>query len=251
MNEKRSERVQSIARAFQVLEILAESDNARGLSDIAQKAGHSQPTIHRSLRTLVDLGYVRQEPSRRYGLGPKLIRLGERAVRDISAWAQPLLEQVVRDLEESVNMAMLDGDRIVYIAHVPSPQSVRMFTEVGSRAYPHSTGVGKALLSEMPASVVEGIVARAGMPSFTPYTITDFPSLLTELNSVAKRGYAVDRQEQELGVRCIAVTIPESPTRMALSVSGPSTRMDDAMVERSVPILKKAAQSLSESLARD
>ena len=106
-------------------------------------------------------------------LGVGLVRLGDRAAAGLATWARPLMEELARELGESVNLASLEGDRVVYVAHVPSARSMRMFTEVGSRVAAHSTGVGKAMLAQMPPEQVEGLVARTGLPAVSERTITD------------------------------------------------------------------------------
>ena len=119
------------------------------LSQLANQSGLPLPTIHRLLRTLVDLGYIRQESSRQYVLGPRLIRLGDASSRMLSVWARPHLARLVDELGESANLAMLDGDEIVYVAQAQSRHSMRMFTEVGRRVEPHCTAVGKAIMATM------------------------------------------------------------------------------------------------------
>ena len=105
-------------------------------------------------------GYVRQLPTRRYALGPKLIRLGESATQLIGEWSRPHLSELVKGTGETANMAVLDGTMAVYVAQVPSEHSMRMFTEVGRRVYTHCTGVGKALLSNCPNDAVRSLVGR-------------------------------------------------------------------------------------------
>jgi len=183
---------------------------------LAELSGLPLPTIHRLTRTLVGLGYVRQLPSRQYALGPKLIRLGESATRMIGAWSRPHLVDLVKATGETANMAMLDGTMAVYVAQVPSEHSMRMFTEVGRRVYPHSTGVGKALLSQLSDDDVRRIVTRTGMPAQTANTITDPDALVADLELIRRRGYAVDEGEQEVGVRCFAVPVPSAPTPTGL-----------------------------------
>jgi IclR family acetate operon transcriptional repressor len=197
---------------------------------------------------LVDLGYLRQEASRQYVLGPRLIRLGEASSHMLSVWARPHLSRLVDELGESANLAMLDGDEIVYVAQAQSRQSMRMFTEVGRRVLPHCTAVGKAIMAGMPADDVREILKRTGMPHHTDTTITDPEVFAKELAVAAERGYAVDEGEQEAGVRCVAVVVPDAPTRLAISVSGPAGRMTDALVERAVPLLVEAGRGLSADL---
>jgi IclR family acetate operon transcriptional repressor len=240
--------VQSIERAFLLLETMAEHDGMMGLSALAAESGLPLPTIHRLVRTLVDLGYLRQEPSRQYALGPRLIRLGESSSRMLSIWARPHLSRLVDDLGESANLAMLDGDQVVYVAQVPSRHSMRMFTEVGRRVLPHSTAVGKAMMANMDPAAVKEILDRTGMPRHTPNTLTDPHAFADELDRTREQGYALDEGEQEIGVRCVAVAVPDAPARLALSVSGPVARMTDDLIARAAPLLHKAAAGLARDL---
>lgn len=244
----RSGSVQSIERAFGLLEMMADAGGMMGLSQLATASGLPLPTIHRLVRTLVDLGYVRQEPSRQYVLGPKLIRLGETSSHMLSVWARPHLARLVDEFGESANMAMLDGDQIVYLAQVQSRHSMRMFTEVGRRVLPHCTAVGKAILSQLRETEVRELLQRTGMPKHTETTITDVDEFTAQLRKAQEQGYAVDEGEQELGVRCIAVAVPDVPSRLAMSISGPAGRMSEDLVAKAVPLLSNAAQAFSDDL---
>jgi IclR family acetate operon transcriptional repressor len=236
--------VQSIARAFDLLETMADLGGIVTLSELAHHSGLPLPTIHRLMRTLLDLGYVRQEPSRQYALGPRLVRLGEGASRLIGTWATPHLQRLVRAVGESANLALLDGDEVIYAAQVPGQHSMRMFTEVGRRAGVHCTAVGKAMLAAMPLDRATDIVRRSGLAAQTAHTITTLKAMQAELAHIRENGYAIDEEEQELGVRCVAIALPGEPARAAISVSGPSTRMTDSLVTGAVPILRDTARAL-------
>ncbi|GAA2057776.1 IclR family transcriptional regulator [Streptomyces carpaticus] len=241
--------VQSLERAFSLLEHMADAGGEIGLSELAAAGGLPLPTIHRLMRTLVSCGYVRQQANRRYALGPRLIRLGEAAARPLATWARPQLARLVEETGETANMALLDGDEVVYVAQVPSRHSMRMFTEVGRRVLPHTTGVGKALLADLPEEQVRALLARTGMPASTERTITTPDAFVRALRTVRERGYAVDDNEQEIGVRCIAVRVPDSPTATAISISGPAGRVTEHSTERFAPILRAVAGDLSAALA--
>ena len=249
MSADRAGGVQSLERAFDLLERMADSGGEVGLSELSASSGLPLPTIHRLMRTLVACGYVRQQPNRRYALGPRLIRLGETASRLLGTWARPYLAELVEATGETANMALLDGDEVVYVAQVPSRHSMRMFTEVGRRVLPHSTGVGKALLANLPPEQVRALLARTGMPAATERTFTDPDAFLAELERIRGLGYAIDDNEQELGVRCLAVTVPGSPTAAAISISGPAGRVTDAATDKFVPVLHDVARQLSLALA--
>lgn len=241
--------VQALSRAFEILEHLADAGGELSLSELTEITELPMPTVHRLVRTLVNEGYVRQAPSRRYALGPQLIRLGDTASRLLGRWARPYLTELVETVGETTNMALLDGDEVVYVAQAPSKHSMRMFTEVGRRVLPHCTAVGKALLAQLPAGEADAILARTGLPAQTPHTITDPAELLEQLERIRAQGYAVDDGEQELGVKCIAVPVVGAPERSAISVSGPEGRLSEAARARIVPDLQRAAGELADSLA--
>ena len=142
-------------------------------------------------------------------------------------------------------------DAAKVLAQVPSPHSMRMFTEPGRRVQPHCTAVGKALLAELPPGEARALLERDGMPAYTPATITDPDLLIAHLEVIRKQGYAVDEGEQEIGVRCFAVAVPDAPGSLAISTSGPQTRMTDDTAARIVPALKRTAREISETIAAE
>ncbi|MER7366313.1 IclR family transcriptional regulator [Nonomuraea wenchangensis] len=219
--------VQSVERALDVLEALAEHGGEAGLSEIAARTGLPYGTIHRLLQTLLARGYVRQESDRRYALGGGLVRLGGVAEGMVAVRAQPYLEKMVELSGETANLAVLEGDFIVYVAQASSPRRLRMFAEVGRRVLPHSTAVGKVLLAGRPPEEAVAVFERTGMPRRTPNTITEIEAMLAELAAVRERGYAMDLGEEELGVHCMAVPVRDgSRVVAAMSVSGPAERID-------------------------
>ncbi|WP_300345541.1 IclR family transcriptional regulator [Nesterenkonia sp.] len=240
--------VQSVTRTFEILEHITASEEHLSLSEIAEAVEIPLPTTHRILQALTAMGYVRQVSGRRYGLGPRFIIMGEVAGRQLGAAAQPRLAQLAEQLGETANMAILDTDMAMYVAQVPSSRSMRMFTEVGRRVHLHATGVGKAILAQLDDLHVKSIVERAGMPSPTPNSLASLEDLLAELQTTRSRGYALDDNEQEIGVRCLAVAVPQAPNPSAISVSGPVTRVDGAFAERAVPLLQQVAREISQDI---
>ncbi|MCW2698410.1 MAG: Transcriptional regulator, IclR family [Modestobacter sp.] len=159
-----SDGVQSLERAFLLLELMAEDGGEVALSRLAVDSGLPLSTIHRLVRTLVARGYVRQLPSRRYVLGPRLIHLGESSSRTLGTWARPHLTALVDAFGETANLAMLDGDRVVYVAQVPSRHSMRMFTEVGRRVHLHCTGSARRCCPSCPPRPRASWWSAAGCP---------------------------------------------------------------------------------------
>lgn len=236
--------VQSVQRAFELLE---RAGGEIGISEAAVESGIPLPTIHRLLKTLVG-GYIRQLPSRRCALGRRLISLGDGAQRTIGRWAQLHLVSIVQATGETANIAMLDGDAVIYLAQVPSRHPMRMFTEIGRRVALRSTGVGKVLLSQMSDARVRNVIGRASLDAKTNRTTTTIDELMTELAAIRERGYAVDDGEQEIGVRRAAVPIAHETLMAGLSISGPESRIPADSVADIARVLSQAATSLSTDL---
>jgi IclR family acetate operon transcriptional repressor len=237
--------VQSVHRALDVLDCFTASGTHMPVGKVAEAAGLPAPTTHRILRTLLERGYLRQLPDRTYALGLRLVPLGVAAQRMVGASAEDILRELVEELGETANLAILAGHQAEYIAQAPSRHAMRMFTEIGRRVDLHSTGVGKALLAQLDDSSVRAVVRSRGLRQMTEHTIVTEIALLAELDRIRSQGYAVDEEEQEVGVRCIAVAVG-GPTAggMAVSVSGPTPRMTGKLIERAVPLLHAAAAQL-------
>ncbi|GAB3663155.1 IclR family transcriptional regulator [Nocardioides korecus] len=236
--------VQSLHRALDVLETVASRGGTLTLGEIAETTGVPLPTVHRLLRTLVERGYMRQTPDRRYALGFRLAPLAASAGSMVGAGTERELTSLVDALGETANLAVLDGDRVVYVAQVPGRHSMRMFTEVGRRVHPHCTAVGKAMLAHAGDDDVRVLLRRTGLPRHTDHTLTDPEEFLARLAVVREQGYALDEGEQEVGVRCVAVAPTGTAVPIAVSVSGPAPRMTDDLVARAVPLLRAAAARL-------
>ncbi len=238
--------VQSLHRALDLVEVVAARGGHLTIGEIGAAVDLPLPTVHRLLRTLVDRGYMRQLPNRRYALGFRLVPLGVAAGSMVGADAEAVLARLVDALGETANLAVLSGSHAEYVAQVPSRHAMRMFTEVGRRVDLHCTGVGKALLSRLDDDRVRELVRRGGLTRQTEHTHLTEAALLADLAVVRERGYALDEQEQEAGVRCVAVPVGPAPMAwLAVSVSGPVTRMTDDLVARAVPLLQAAGVRLA------
>jgi IclR family acetate operon transcriptional repressor len=227
----------SLDRAFALLEHLADAGGSAGLAQLARSSGLPAGTVHRIMRSLLDAGFARQDASRRYWLGARLVRLGEAAGGDVAHRAQPLLTALVQQFGETASLAMLDGDWVIYLAQVPSPHSMRSSADAGRRARPHCTAVGKALLSQMSEEKLHALIRRTGMPALTQHTITTEQALTAEIEQIRANGYAVDDEEQELGLRCVAVPVDWPGADLAISVSGPTCRIGTGQLGRIIPAL--------------
>ena len=249
MNTRIVPGVQSVQRTFALLERMGASGGEAGICELSADLGVALPTAHRLIRTLTALGYVRQLPSRRYALGPSLALLGDQAARFFAEWARPVLVRLEAKINETANLAMLDGDMVTYIGQVPGRRQMRMFIEVGKRVPLHSTGVGKAILAQLDDDRAVQILRGNQMRRYTETTIVDFEGMRHELARIRGRGYAVDEGEQEIGVRCYATGVPGAVVPMAVSVSGPNSRMSVERESLIVASLRAAAADLNRVLA--
>ncbi len=242
--------VQSLDRALDLIETLAASEVALGLGEVAGRAGLAQGTAHRLLHSLQVRGYVRRDSSRRYSVGLASLALADAVQRSLARQAQQFLGELVAWSGETANLAVLEGDDAVYVAQVPSPHTLRMFAEVGRHVPLHSTAVGKVLLAAMPVDRARSLLRRAGTPRSTPRTLTDLDELLADLAVVRHQGWAADEEEQEVGVRCVAVPVTDgSRVAAAMSLSGPAERFagvrTDGLLDRLTDVATRLSAALS------
>lgn len=240
-------RVQSVDRALDVLEALAGAGRPSGVAEVAAHTGLPQGTVHRLLQSLQQRGYVRREASRKYSLGASTVRLADAAQRSLVRSARPYLAELVELSGETANLAVLEGDDVVYVAQVPSPHTLRMFAEVGRHVPPHSTAVGKVLLAAMPRDRALAVLRRTGLPARTPTTITDPGAFAAELDRVERSGWAADEEEQEVGVRCVAVPVGDAGGVIAaLSLSGPADRFAGGRTDGLITEMQRVSRAFTQ-----
>jgi DNA-binding IclR family transcriptional regulator len=246
-------RVQSLDRALDILEALAGAGRGIGIVDLSARVGLHASTVHRLLATLVVRGYARQSPrSQRYSLGTRVLQLGRsfHDRSDLRQEAHRYLQILTEKSGETANLVMRDGDEVVYIDQVQSPHLVRMFAEIGRRVPLHSTAGGKAILASWDPAELNRLVAEKGLSGKTSYTITTQKDLEHALLEVRRSGYAVDDQEQEEGVRCVAGPVGDQTGDViaALSISGPITRMTRSRIAELGQLVASVCGELSAAL---
>jgi len=250
---KRTRRsVQSVDRALDLLEALAAADNEVAITALAGRTGLHVSTVHRLLATLLRRGYVRQNPdTSRYFAGAKLATLAEGRSRfgEMRLRARPILRALTEATRETANLVVLDDTQAVYIETFPSPQVVRLFTSVGTRVPLHATGAGKALLAALPGPRRDALLDRLELRGYTARTVVDRPVLRRALDEIRERGYAIDDEEFDEGVRCLAVAVgPVGAPVAALSISAPSNRLSRQRCAELSPLLRRSAAELAEAL---
>jgi IclR family acetate operon transcriptional repressor len=214
--------VSSVARAMRMVDLVAEAPDGLPLSELARRLGMSKSAAHALARTLVAGGYLRTvEPGPRYRPGMELVRLGEAASESIQLGrlCHPVLLELSDKTGLTTRAAICDQGYPVFIDRVDAPGTVRFHTPLGVREVPHTSAAGKAMLAAIPVEVAERIAAETGMPERTAHSIRGLPELLVELEQVRQRGYAVDDQEDALGVMCVAATFTDHAGNAAGAIS--------------------------------
>jgi len=222
-------KLQALDRAFAVLDLLATSSTPLGLAEIADALGLHKSTAHRFLMVLERHRMVERALAGKFRLGLRLCDLGGRAIEqfDLRDRAQLHLKTLVAEVEETAHLCIMEKTHMVYIDKQEPERSIRMISRVGASSPIHCTAVGKAILATMTRSRVEELLPELQLERFTRRTMTSREALLKELERTSRRGYAVDDEEREEGVRCAGVAILDGHGEAvaAVSISGPSFRV--------------------------
>ena len=241
--------IQVADRIFQVLEILAR-DGQCGLTNLSNELQLNKTTVHRVLNSLIHMGYAKQDQgTAKYSLTCKIWEIANQLLNhiDIVDIARPHLKELMRKTEETVHLVQRDGANAVYIDKVESNMNaVRLVSKVGKSIPLYCSGVGKALLADMTDEKIQSIWAQSDLNPFTKHTILNFEQFMNQIRQIRKTGYAVDDEENEQGVRCVAVSIYDynGSSKYALSISAPISRMCDARIRELAIDLMGAKQKI-------
>ena len=246
--------VQSVDRTLDILEKLSAVPQGMALSDLAAATGLHVSTTHRLVNVLVERGYVRKDVS--MGKYQPTLRMFEMGSQASVVWSQMpsirlLLDQLAAATQQTVHLVERDGCKIIYLHKAePYQQLVSMASYVGQRSPMYCTGVGKSILALLSEDAVQRIWESEEICQFTPFTITDREGLRRELELTRSRGYAIDEQEHELGVRCIAKAIRNwrGEPIGAVSISAPASRMDETAMQSLFPKLLEVTEEISRML---
>ncbi len=245
--------VQSLTRGLTLLERLSEERYGISLTDLAHRVGLAPSTTHRLLKSLEKLKFVYQDEERgRWYVGVRAFSVGTAFLRDrdFVAVARRFMRRLMEESGESVNLALLDAGEVVFVSQVECRQMMRALAPPGGRIGAHCSGVGKALLAALPESEVARILHRGGLPRLTANTIDTPARLKRELVSTRERGYALDDEEQAVGLRCVAAAIYDEygEPLAAISLSGPKARITDARVPALAELVQRVAAEISAAL---
>ena len=247
-NRKRSA-TPAIAKVVLVVEALALEHRLTG---IARRTGLPASTVHRVLRELTSLGWVRESDEHDYDLGARLLSLVSRVTdeSDVVRAARPILQDLCERTGRTIHLGLREGDRAVYVEKLDGRQTYQMRSRIGLPIPLHSTAIGKALLAQLSDGEIRAIAERTGLPAYTARTITDVARLLTKLRQVRALGFAVDDEENEVHTRCIgAVVFDHRGVPVGgLSLSSLAFDLDADHVRQYAPLVVKAARDVSAAL---
>ncbi|RVU39142.1 IclR family transcriptional regulator [Hwanghaeella grinnelliae] len=241
---------QSFARSIGVLQTIADAAEAVSRATLVKQCGLTRPTLYRIIASLEAEGLIEATAENRYRIGGRVISLARTALaqNDVRREAEPYLTRLRNETGETVHLAIRSGDELVYIDKMESREAVRMTSTIGTRINFHSTSVGKAFLSAMPAQQADALIDRIEMPALTEFTTTDREDLRAIVRHAADQGFVRDDQENEIGIVCFGAAICDSTDNpvASVSVSVPLFRLEDA--RRYTPPLKEAVTGISKRL---
>lgn len=238
-----------MVKAFRLLEFFTVGKPSWGVRELATQLGANKSTVYRLMTTLNGLGVLKQDPhTEKYSLGLKLFELGSRVdiQEAIISKTHPILKKVASEISETVHMGILKNDQVLMVDRVESPQGLKLNSVIGSYIPAYCTGLGKVLLSNLSDEKVHAFCEHTSFIKNTEHTIQEKNTLLKELTAIRKQGYALDQEEKEYGLICLAVPVYNASNEMiaALSAAGPAQRFKPNMLPKYVNILKTGASDI-------
>lgn len=246
--------IQAVSHALDLLEQFHDEVDELGVTELSKRLKLHKNNVFRLLATLESRGYIEQNrATENYRLGLKALELGQTFIKQMGLLrqARPILDRMVEDCNETSYVAIFKENHIVYLDVVETGLTVRVVSRVGSRLPAYCTASGKVHLAFMSDEEVESILGGQQLVQHTPTTLTNIDQLKAELAQVREKGYALDNEELDPGVRCLAAPIRDYTRRIvgAVSVSGPSMRLDDKRIaDELIPMILQAGEDLSTRL---
>lgn len=245
--------VQSVDRTLSILELLSDYENGLGITDISERVNLHKSTVHRLLNTLIIKGYVQQnEDTNKYRLTLKLFQLGSKKIEkmNIVNVSRPLLKELMEKTNEVIHLVVREGIEIVYVAKVESQNPIRMYSRIGKKSPMYCTAVGKSMMAYMKDEEIQFIWEKSNIEQFTEYTVTDFDTFKENIKLIKKQGYAVDEQENEIGIRCIAAPIFDYEKNIvgAISISGSIISFKEEKIDEFSKLIIEYSNKISKEL---
>jgi IclR family KDG regulon transcriptional repressor len=246
-------RIHVIDRAAQILDTFGFDHQELSVSEIGAKTGLHRSTAHRILMALEYNDLIKQNPDTgKYHLGIKLFKLGHQAVSQLNLReiCRPFLSRLMNETQETIHLAVLDDDQVLYLDKVEGPHALRMPSRVGRHIPTYCTSLGKAMLSCLDDHEVKNIFRSRALRPYTVNTVKTLDRLLTELRVIRRRGYSVDNEEIEIGLRCVGAPIKDHTGAMvgAISTAAPSARLAAQKIPGVGKLVMAVAAEISEQL---
>lgn len=241
----------TLVKGLSIIELLAHSDRALGLTEIAAALGLAKSNVHRLLQALTETHYiVRDEHSGRYTAAIKLWELGSAVLSklDLRVHAEQIMERLLAQTRETVHLSVLDGNEVVYVHKLDSPNPVRAYTQIGGRASASCVATGKAMLAFRSADALQSVAGS--LVAHTKFSIVEPTKFMQEMARIRAQGYAVNKGEWNENVCGVAspVTDASGGVVAALGLSGPKERFKAATIKEFAPLVVEAATQISERL---
>ena len=238
-------KVKSLLKAMNLLDMFTKPPYEYGVSDLARKFDYPKSSVHNIFSTLSLYGMLKyDEATQKYKLGNKAAELGNsfRKSNSMLSIMKPHISQLSNELKETVFLATVADDMVLYLDVAYSPYAAGGGDVIGLKAPLYCTGIGKALLSCMSDEKIDSILSKP-MKSFTPDTKTTPEELWKDISFIRENGYSIDNMEHEFGIKCVAVPLlnEDGETKGAISVSGPSLRFPNATIKKYATLLKQIA----------
>lgn len=243
--------IKSVDHVINILNCFTPDKTELGISDFTAQLNMHKSTVHHIVKSLCQQKVLVQTPTKKYRLGLKVLDWS-RSVSPMPRLLQiasPFMESLVRQTRETVHLAVLEQGEVYYLAKLHSQNAIRIETKIGGRLPAHCTALGKVQLAFQPEKSIRKILAKGLVPR-TPNTITDIQAFLEEMESIRKLGYAVDNEEYEVGLYCVAAPIRDAFDNViaAISVAGPEVRLRTKPAV--VQLVKHAASQISQKMER-
>ncbi len=235
----------SVIKAFKLLDVYLNNKQEWGVRELAKKTGYNKTTTYRLLSTLESLDVVQKNDNDKYILGLKLFELGNLVSihKSLRNYSRIPLENIAKEIKETVHLGVLRNDQVLYLNKAESPLGLKVSTQIGSYQEAYCTALGKVLLAFSSANQISNYLKNVKLKALTSNTITNSEDLLIELEQVKKKEYALDMEELELGLICIAIPVFNKNKEViaSISVSGPSSRFKSENIASYLSIIKKGA----------
>ncbi len=247
--------IKSLDRALEVLETLSDMQGAT-LSELANEADQSPATVYRVLVTMEGRGMVEFNPTDQvWNIGPRAFLIGSKFLRrtNLVERARPILRRLMQTTGETANLGIERAGQVLFLSQVETHFSIRAFFPPGTLSPMHSSGIGKALMAQLSDTRLDSILSEHGLDSFTPFTLTDSDRLRADLAATRTRGYSIDSEERNEGMKCVAAPVFDAlgDVVAGISVSGPSSRIHDDMIPDLGAEVAQAAAELSRAIGAD